>query len=64
MRKNKNLITSTRNAEISVDNLNFIVIPGNQMTIQDLFFTKNNILYSNMLEDIKTLRALLKNLAK
>lgn len=62
--KNKNLITSTREAVVSVDNLNFLVIPGNQMTIQDLFFTKNNDLYGNMQEDVKTMRTLLKTLAK
>lgn len=65
--KNENLITSTRKAEHSVDDLNFLVVaghvvPGVKATIEDFFYSKNNELYGDMLADIKVMTPLLKKL--
>lgn len=65
--KNENLITSTRKANISVDNLNFLVVaghyePGNKTTTENFFYQKNNKMYGDMLADIKTMTPLLKKL--
>jgi hypothetical protein len=65
--KNENLITSTIKADISVNNLNFLVVaghiePGNKTTIENFFYRKNNEMYGDMLTDIKTMTPLLKKL--
>lgn len=65
--KNENLITSTRKAEHSVDDLNFLVVaghvvPGVKTTIEDFFYRKNNEMYGDMLADIKVMTPLLKKL--
>jgi hypothetical protein len=65
--KNDNLITSTGNAEISADNLNFLVVPGHveqgrKTTIEYFHYRKNNEMYRNMLSDINTMTTVLKRL--
>lgn len=65
--KNKNLITSIREADVSVDNLNFLVVPGHfepgsKTSIENFYYVKNNSMYGDMLDDIKKMTPLLKKL--